>query len=238
MKIRTLVTHQRYFGLEPRAFRAGATRALAGISALPPETARFDVERLGEHFGLDALASEALLQELLKGRLLEPTGTDGCGYRPTERFREYALARVVAPLPRARAKMLVEKACELVARINADWTRNPFLIGLVAVSGSYMNRGDKLAELTLWLVVHPRPRGSSRQWRRSFGKTDGSRQIIAALRALSSFIVVRLVSDRNSVPRPFSVVFRTDADVVMRSVPPWERFREWGASISRRLASK
>jgi len=236
MKIRTLVTHRRYFGLEPRAFRAGATRALAGTSTLPPEAVRFDLRSLGEHFGLDAPASEALLHELLKGRLLEPIGTGL--YRPTERFREYALARVVAPLPRARAKALIAKACALSAHINADCVRNPFLIGIVAVSGSYMNRGDKLAELTLWLVVHPRPRGSSRQWRRSLGKTDGSRQIIALFRSLSSFIVVHLVSDKGLVRRPFSVVFQTDADLMLRSVPPWERFREWSVSISRRLASK
>jgi hypothetical protein len=109
---------------------------------------------------------------------------------------------------------------------------------MVAVSNSYMNRGDKLAELTLWLVVRPRPRAQSRQWRRSLARSDGSRQIIAGLRALSSFIVVHFVSDKGSVQRPFSVVFQADGDVTMRSVPPWERFREWGASISRRLASK
>jgi hypothetical protein len=179
--IRTLVTHQRYFGLEARALRAGALRALAAISELPFETARLDLRGLGEHFGLDASASMALLQEMLTGGLLEPIGTGG-GYRTTERFREYAQARVAAPLSRARAKALIEKACGLAAHINADWVRSPLLINMVAVSGGYMNRGDKLAELTLWLVVHSRPQARSRQRRRSLRKTDGSRQIIAGLR--------------------------------------------------------
>lgn len=236
-RIRTLVTHQRYFGLNARAFRAGAERALARISALPPESARFDLRSLREDFRVDAPTSKALLHALLTGGLLQPESTGG-GYHPAKRFREYALARVVAPLSRARAKTLVDRACRLATSVNADWTRNPFLIDMVAVSGSYMNPGDKLAELTLWLVVQPRPRAPSRQGRRSLSAADGSRQIIAALRALSSFIVVRLVSDKGSLPRPFSVVFQADADATMRSAPPWERFQEWRASISRRLASK
>ncbi|HEX9278624.1 MAG TPA: hypothetical protein VGA51_19805 [Casimicrobiaceae bacterium] len=237
MKTRILVTHQRYFGLHARMFRAGAERALARISGVPPENARFDLRSLREDFRVDGPASEALLRAFLTGGLLQSESAAG-SYRPTTRFREYALARVVAPLSRARAKTLVEQAGALAARINADWKRNPFLIEMVVVSGSYMNRGDKLAELALWVVVQPRPRGASRQWRRSIGTTDGSRQIIAALRALSSFIVVRIVGDTGSLQRPFSVVFKTDAEAATRSAPPWERFREWSSSISRRFASK
>jgi len=69
-------------------------------------------------------------------------------------------------------------------------------------------------------------------------KDDALRQIVEPINALSSFIVVRIAADARAVKRPFSVVFQADEDVVEPSVPTWERFRDWGASISRRLASR
>jgi hypothetical protein len=56
------------------------------------------------------------------------------------------------------------------------------------------------------------------------------------MKALSSFVVVRVVGDRKEVSRPFSLVFEADDDALDHPVPSWEKFREWGASISRRLA--
>jgi hypothetical protein len=234
MKIRTLVAQQRYFGLEAHTFRAGAARALARMSGGSSEQVRFDTRTLAEDFRLDAEASAALLHALVAGGLLQ--ADSGGELRPTLRFREYALARVVAPLPRVRAKFLVKHAAALAARINAEWARNPLMIQMVAVSGSYMSRRDKLPELTLWMVVRPRPKASTRRWPRVVTKSEGATQIAAALQALSSFIVVRLAVDRSALERPFSIVFQTDEDVaLMPSTAPWERFREWGASISRRM---
>ena len=111
------------------------------MSTQPPEQARIDVRSLGEAFHLDAPASWELLRALLMGGLLYPDGSGG--YLPTRHFREYALASVVAPLSRTRAKALIDRACELAARINADWVGNPLQIWTVAVSGSYMSRLDQ-----------------------------------------------------------------------------------------------
>jgi hypothetical protein len=69
-------------------------------------------------------------------------------------------------------------------------------------------------------------------------KDDGLRQVIEAIRALSSFIVVRIVVDRKAVQRPFSVVFQIDENVMDASVAGWERFRAWSASVTRWLAVK
>ena len=234
--VRRLVADQRYFGLEARALHAGAERVLTRVSAQAPEQARVDVHMLGEDFRLDAPATRALLQALLTGGLLYPDGNGG--YRPTRRFREYALACVVAPLSRARAKALIDRVCGLAAHINADWTSNPLRIKVVAVSGSYMSRRDQLADLSLWLVLRRRPETRARHWRPSMSKDDALRQILEPIHALSSFIVVRIVADRQVVRRPFSVVFQANEDVVEPSVPTWERFRDWGVSISRRLASR
>ena len=217
-------------------FHAGAERALARMSAQAPEQARIDVHMLGEDFRLDAPTTRALLQALLIGRLMYPDGSGG--YRPTARFREYALAYVVAPLSRARAKALVDRVCGLAAHINADWTPNPLRIKVVAVSGSYMSRRDQLADLSLWLVLRERPETRARRWGPSMSKDDALRQIVRPITALSSFIIVRIVADRRAVRRPFSVVFQANEDVVEPSVPTWERFRDWGVSITRRLGSR
>jgi hypothetical protein len=78
-----------------------------------------------------------------------------------------------------------------------------------------------------------------RRWGRSHTKAEGAQQIAAALRALSTFIVVRLAVDTSVVERPFASVFQADDDDSdVAPTPSWARFREWGASISRRLSAR
>jgi hypothetical protein len=237
MKIRTLVVQRQYFGLEARAFRTGAARALARISPDAPTQSDLDADSIAQDFRVDPATGTALLHALVAGGLLQ-TGRDG-KYRATTRMREYALARVVAPLPRTRGRTLLKYAAQLAARINAHWTRNPLQIRMIAVTGSYMSRRDKLSEITLWVVVRPRGNATPRRFGRSLTKAEGAQQIVAALRALSSFIVVRLAVDTSVVERPFVPVFQADdADVDVLPTPSWARFREWGASISRRLTAR
>lgn len=233
---RRLIADQKYFGLDAGVLRAGAERALARISGQPPEQERIDARSLGEDFHLDSAGSSALLSLLLAGEMLYPDGTGG--YRPTRLFREYALASVVAPLSRERAKLLVERACELTASINSDWDQLPFQIEMVAVSGSYMTRRDQLPELTLSLVLCPRPESRKPRSGSLLGKDDGLRRVLEALRALSSFIVVRIAVDRKAVQRPFSVVFQVDENLMDTSAAGWDRFRDWSASVTRWLAVK
>jgi hypothetical protein len=227
--IRKLVAGERYFDLEASAFHAGAERCVARVSESPKP--HVDVTALAEDFQLEPAAADALLVALLEGGLLQPEGNRR--YRLTSRFRDYALAPIVQPLSRARARTLVERACRKVAHINADWPRNPFVVRMVAVSGSYMSRREHLPELALFLVLRPRPGSRVRRWRGAMSRRDALQQILALMTAMSSFIVVRIVADRRAVPRPFSVVFQASDEARETTAPMWERFAVWGASISR-----
>ena len=234
--IRRLVADERYFGLEARALRAGAVRVLARQGAPDPKEARIDADSLGADFRLDAVNSARLLKKLEAGGLLRPDDTGG--YRPTARLREYALACVVTPLSRARAKALLHAVRDVARHINTDWNRNPFEVKTVAVSGSYMSRRDPLPELSLWVVLRSRAEARGRHARSLLNKSDALRQILTAVNSLSSFIVVRIVADRQTVQRPFSVVFQASEEVADSSLLVWDRVRDWSASISRRLGSR
>src|SRR5438874_808619 len=237
MKIRTLVSNQLYFGLEPLVFRRGAGRALTRIAGAPLEHARISAQALGKDFRLDAAAADALVNALLSSGLLQTFPGHPSDFRLTERFSEFALARVVPPLPRARAKALLVQACELAGKINAEWTANPLVIHLVAVSGGYMSRNSRIAELTLWPVVKRRVDVRARRFGASTSKADGASEISAAMRALSSFILVRMVADKNSIERPFAVPFRDHVDAVMPP-PSAARFWLWSSSLRRQLTGR
>jgi hypothetical protein len=116
---RRLISDQQYFGLEAGVLRSGAKRTLARVTDRA-SAASIDVRSLGADFHLDGPGSAALLSEFLAGGMLYPDGTGS--YRPTRLFREYALASVVAPLARERAKALVERACALAAASTSSGT--------------------------------------------------------------------------------------------------------------------
>ena len=143
--------------------------------------ARANAQTLGEDFRLDAAAAHALLRTLASHRLLEPEPDRAGDYRLTERFREIAAARVVRPLQRWQAKELLEAACRLVAQMNADSTRNSFIVETMAVSGDYMSRSDRIDELVLWPLVKPRHQEGARRIRFSLSETEGAKEIRTAL---------------------------------------------------------
>ena len=232
-KGRRLVADHRYFGIEARALRAGLERVLARVGGAAD--AHVGADALCADFRLDADDGAALLRALTAGGLMRVHADGRC--TPTAHLREYAEATVVAPLSRARAKMLVDRTREVATRINATWTRNPFRIKLVAVSGSYMSRAGHLPDLRLSVVLRKRPDVRKRRLRAQPDRSEAMREILEAIRSQSSFIVVRVVADRHSVQRPFAMVFQCD-DETATELHPWERFRSFGASISRRLGGK
>ena len=211
MRPRTLISHYRYFGMDPVALRHAAERVLLRVAGLPPERARVSAQRLRDDFGLDTAGGDALLHQFVDGGLLEPSAGRAGDYCLTERFAEFASARIVAPLPRVRAKEILNQACRLAAEINREWIRNPLAIDAIAVSGDYMSRSHELADLTLWVVVGPRGRVRAPRWVRLPTKAEGAIAIRTTLRKLSSFMVVHLVTDTTRLPRPFSVAFRAES---------------------------
>ena len=217
MKARTLVTQRLYFGMNAVDLRAATGRVLSRVVGLPPERARVSARSLRQDFGVDTALGNALVAQLVTEGLLEPPADLQADYGLTERFFEYASARVVEPLPRERARQLLADACALAARVNGEWTRNPLEIEAVAPYGCYMSRDRQLSELPLGIVVRTRPAALRARWGRIQSKSDGARAIRTEFRELSSFIHVRMVNDTRLLPRPFAVAFHADSPALVAS---------------------
>jgi hypothetical protein len=207
MKARTLITQRLYFGMDALKLRACTGRALARIVGLPRERARISAPNLHQDFDVNTVDGHALIGQLVSAGLLQPAAEREDDYRLTERFFEFAAARVVEPLQRPRAKLLLAAACNLAERINREWAQNPLAIDSFAVYGAYMSREHQIDELCLGIVVQARATPPRARFRRMLTKHDGAEQVRAAFRDLSSFISVRLVTDQRALPRPFAVVF-------------------------------
>lgn len=211
MAQRTLITDRLYFGLDPVRLRAATHRSLARVVGLPPERARLTPVHLQQDFALDTAQCAALVEGMIAGGLLEPPRPGRTGYGITPEFIELATARVVEPLPRARARKLLADACALAERINADDVSNPLAIDALVVFGDYMSRSHRLDELGIGVVVTSRAPTLRTRFGRMQPKPQGAEAIRAAFRDLSSFVRARLATDRSTLPRPFSVVFDANA---------------------------
>ena len=231
-----LIADREYFGIQAEVLRAGAERTLARLSTLSPDEQRIDVHMLSENFLTDQAGAAVLLSAFLAGGLLHPNGAGA--YLPTRQFRQCALACVVAPMTRDRAKSVIDRACKLAEQINKEWTRNPFRIKTIIVSGSYMTRRKELSELSLSLGLSRRQEARTGATLSSEARDEAGRQIVHAMSKLSSFISVRIVSERHAVPRPFSVVFQAENFVNETSGPAWGRLLDWSSALTRRLASR
>jgi hypothetical protein len=208
MRERTLVTQRLYFGMSALDLRSASERVLARIAGLPHESAHVSGRSLCRDFGMNTIEGDALVEGFVNKGMIEPRTEQRDCYRLTERFLEFAAARVVEPLPRQRAKELLAKAGELATRINAEWTRNPLEIQLIAPFGHYFKREAQLASLELGIVVQSRAPWRRARWGRLKTVSEGAREIRGAMRELSSFIQVQMVNDKARLPRPFTVVFQ------------------------------
>ena len=223
MKVRTLIKQRLYFGMDALTLHAAMARALSRTVGLSPERARISAKHLRQDFGVDTVQGNALIETLVAEGLLEAPDGVHADYAPTERFLQFASARVVDPLPREHAKRLLARACDLAVQINGEWARNPLEIEALAPFGCYMSLDAQLAELPLGIVVRARPVTRRSRWGRIQTKGDGAREIRAEFRNLSSFVHVRMVEDRRLLPRPFAVAF--DADSPLLAAPPSHLFR-------------
>ena len=207
MRLPTLVADRLYFGLDPLRLRAATGRALARVVGLPPARARISATHLRRDFSVDTAQGQALIGEFVAEGLLDPPSDQQSGYGLTPEFMALAAARVVEPLPRARARLLLTEACNVALHVNVEADTNPLAIRSFAVYGDYMSRSHRLDELNLGVVVEMRTAARRRRFGRMLTKAEGADAIRNAFRALSSFVRVRLVTDERSLPRPFSRVF-------------------------------
>jgi len=204
-----LLKHLDYFGVEPGKLRTAAARIVARVAGLPPERARVTSRQLLMDFGIDTVDGLSLVDELVDAGLLLPRPELPGVFGVASGFKDIATARVIDPLPRERARRLIGEACALATVVNADWPRIPLMIDAVAPFGSYMSQELQLSELSLGVVVRGRPASRRAHWRMA-SKADGVQAVRTAFRGLDPFVRVRLVTDLQDVPRPFSVAFRAD----------------------------
>lgn len=211
LKTRTLVADRRYFGMDALSLRNAACRVAARIAGLPPERARVRGAFLRQDFGVDTVDGRALIDDLCADGLLARPAGPSSDFLVTPKLVEFATARVVEPLPRAKAKLLVARAGDLAERVNRDWTRNPLEVAMVVPHGVYLGRDQRLDELPLALVVRARPGSRRSMWNR-MSKQEGADGLRATFGELSSFVRLRLVTRLESVPRPFTVAWQAETD--------------------------
>jgi len=72
MKVTTLVSDRRYFGVDAMTLRAASRRILARVVGLPPERARVSARALRQDFGVNTVVGQALVSELVAEGLLRP----------------------------------------------------------------------------------------------------------------------------------------------------------------------
>lgn len=211
MRYRTLVTQRLYFGVDAFKLREASGRVLARLAGLTADRAKVSATEIRRDFGMDTVEGRTMVEEMVAAGLLRPREASSEEYRVTERFVQYANARVVEPLVRSRARHIVASARELASRINAEWTRNPLEIEAIAPFGCYISQDLYLDKLPIGIVVRMRPASRRARWR-MLSKADGADEVRGAFKALSSFVQAQLVTQIGELPPPFAVVFQANED--------------------------
>ena len=211
MRARTLVADRRYYGFEATHLLQAAARVLTRVAGLPPERARVSARHVQQDFALNTVQGQALVEDFVQDGLLRRHTENRSDFQLTPRFLEFASARVVVPMPRAKAKQLVVAACKVAERINKEWVRCPLEVDALAVSGSYMSRSAELSELTLGIIVRSRPVARRFNWFRRGHSTEGATEIQKEFCDMSSFINAYVAIDTQGIMRPFSIVYKADA---------------------------
>jgi len=210
MKPVTLVTKRLYFGLDALRLREATERVLSRLHGIPPDRAKVRLDALVDDFRVSAAASRAIVDEMVRKGLLQPLAADGSEYGITDKFRQYALARIVGPLPRTRAKMMLDHIADLALNFNRTAANNKYEIDAIAVYGGYMSLDLDLAELSLGVTGRRRLPGKRPASGRATKPVEGHERIRELFEAQSSFVEVSFFRQLQDVPRPFTVVFRTD----------------------------
>jgi hypothetical protein len=203
-----LVTRHLYFGIDPVHLRNAAERVLTRVNGLPPERASVALDALAHDFQLSTRDSLPMVEEMVRGGLLERPQIDSDQYLITDKFRRYAHARVVEPLPRMRAQMLVTHMADLAEHFNRTASRNKYEIEELAVYGGYMSRERELPELSIGVTGRRRAPDTRPLVGRATTPNAGHEQIRRLFEDLSSFVQVRFFKRLQDVPRPFTVLFR------------------------------
>jgi len=211
VKAMTLYSKRLYFGVDALRLRDAAERVLLRVQGLPPERARVNIDALEHDFGWNPSASPAMVEQLVQSGMLQRLGTNSREFHLTEKFWRCARARIVEPLPRDKAQMILTHLGDVAARFNRDESRNKYEIDSMAVFGQYITTDQELSELSIGVTGRKRLAPARALFGRATVPNEGTDQIRSMLAAHNAFITVSFVRQLNELPRPFSVFFKAEA---------------------------
>lgn len=209
MKAVTLVTRKLYFGLDAMQMRDSTARVLSRLDEMPPDQPVVNLAALVEDFRVSAAASRPMIDEMVRQGLLERLSDRGAEYGVTDKFRLYADARIIEPLPRSRAKMLLNHVADLAWHFNRTAVENKYEIDALAVFGPFMSLEPELAELTVAVTGRRRPPAERPAAGRATKALQGHEQIRDLVEGQSSYLRAMFFKSLDDVPRPFSVIFKS-----------------------------
>ncbi len=209
MRPLTLVTKRLYFGVDAQRMRDASTRVLARLRSGTPGRAVIRLDALVEDFRVSAAASRPMIDEMLRHGLLEQQDTRGSEYSITDKFRRYANAEIVEPLPRARAKMLLTHIADLAWQFNRSAHNNKYEIEALAVFGGYMSLEPELEEVTIGITGRRRPPPRSPAAGRATQALQGREELRALFEGQSRYVHVHFFLHLDDVPKPFNVLFKS-----------------------------
>jgi hypothetical protein len=206
----TLVRNRLYFGVDAMRLRESTDRVLARVVGVPRAQATIALSALAEDFRLDWSASRALAAQMVERGLLEKLSPSGMEYGITDGFRALATARLIAPLPRTDAQLILARIARSAAEFNRAALANRYEIDAIAVHGSYMSLEPDLPDLDVAVTGRHRLASARPASGRGTEQTQGTAEIRAMLELHSSYVRIGFFKQLSDVPRPFSVVFRDE----------------------------
>ena len=210
MKTPTLVANRLYYGLQALRLRDSTDRVLSRVVGVPPDRATVALQALAQDFHLGTAASRAVVDEMVQTGLLERLSPSGTEYGITDRFRALAKARVIQPLPRRDAQLLLSHLAEIAGRFNRMAVTNKYEIAALAVFGSYMSLDEDLPDVSIGVTGRRRPPAPVPASGRATRPTEGTDAIRTLFEQQSTYLRVSFFRQLQEVPRPFSVVFRDE----------------------------
>ena len=211
MRTMTLVANRLYCGLDAVQLRNATSRVLSRVEGVAEEVATVRLESLVEDFRVSAAASRTMVQQMVRKGLLRPVAERAVEYAITEKFRLCAQAQIVDPMPRSRAKMLLDHVVEMAQHFNRTASNNKYEIDAVAVHGTYMTRAPTLPEVALGITGRRRRAVAAAVAGRATAPLEGHQRIRALFETQSEYLDIDFFARLEDVPRPFSVIFRADA---------------------------